>query len=61
MNILCHQHNEQGAKSMISLKNRLPRVETAAISQHRKIIFQLRSDVWAERAIVLFSKKKVPA
>ena len=44
MNTLWYQHNAQGGRSIISLKNRLPNVDTLAISQHIKRIVQLGSD-----------------
>jgi hypothetical protein len=37
-NILWYQHNTQGANSITLLKNKLPRVEMVATSQHRKSI-----------------------
>jgi len=40
MQILWYQHNTQGVSSMISLKKRLPSVETAATSQAIKINVQ---------------------
>jgi len=42
---LWYQHRAQGGNSIISLKKRLPSVETLAISQHRKVIDQFRSVV----------------
>jgi hypothetical protein len=39
-NILWYQHKTQGANPMTWLKNKLPRVDTAAISQQRKSIVQ---------------------
>jgi hypothetical protein len=40
MNTLWYQHKAQGGNSIISLKNKLPSVETLAIIQHIKMIVQ---------------------
>jgi hypothetical protein len=44
MKIRWYQHSVQGANSMTSLKNRLPREETVTSSQHAKSIVQFVLD-----------------
>jgi hypothetical protein len=44
MNTLWYQHKAQGGKSIISLKNKLPKVETLAMTQHMKMIVQFEFD-----------------
>jgi hypothetical protein len=52
MNTLWYQHKAQGGKSIISLKNKLPRVETLAMTQHMKMIVQFEFDALSE--VVIF-------
>ncbi|RWX49776.1 hypothetical protein VT98_10107, partial [Candidatus Electrothrix communis] len=42
---LSYQHKTQGAKFIISLKNRLPSAEMHASSQHEKRIAQFALDI----------------
>jgi hypothetical protein len=57
MNTLWYQHKAHGGNSIISLKNKLPSVETLAKIQHIKRIVQFELDALSKVVIIVISLK----